>query len=103
MLACCGVGSSRCGEDPPEKRTDRLHLRHFCLARRVVEVQGHALGVVQLANVRLHSLSVTAFLLRTQVTTPWRALLFVTCWAALPLLYLALYRPQAIAPREACT
>ena len=112
---------------------DKLHLRHYWLALSVVcgnvafvltgfcvvllrhptivlEVKGHALGVVQLANVGLHYLTVSAFLLwtlfdvdhlrhmlRTQVTTPRRALLFVTCWAVLPLLYLAAYGPQAIA------
>lgn len=110
-----------------------LHLRHywlilgctcgnvifvltgFCLVLLqhptiVVEVQGLPLGVVQLANVGLHYLTVMAFLLwtlfdvdhlrhmlRTQVHTRKRKALFVLSWVPLPLLYLAVYGPRAIA------
>ena len=82
-------------------------LRHPTI---VVEVQGLALGAVQLANVGLHYLTVMAFLLwtlfdvdhlrhmlRTQVVGRARAVLFVGGWAVLPLLYLAVYGPRAIA------
>ena len=111
----------------------RLHLRHYWLALSmvcgnvvfvlaafcvvllrhptiVVEVQGHPLGVVQLANVGLHYVTIAAFLLwtlfdvdhlrhmlRTQVTTAWRALAFVMAWLALPALYVAAFGPAAIA------
>ncbi len=121
-----------------------LHLRHywfalgcvcgnvifvltgFCLVLLhhptiVVEVQGLTLGVVQLANVGLHYLTVMAFLLwtlfdvdhlrhmlRTQVRGAARHVLFVTGWVLLPLLYLATYGPRAIAasygiPQDAAT
>ena len=111
----------------------RLHLRHYWLALSVVcgnvvfvlagfcvvllrhptivvEVKGHPLGVVQLANVGLHYVTIAAFLLwtlfdvdhlrhmlRTQVTSTWRALAFVMAWLALPALYVAAFGPAAIA------
>jgi hypothetical protein len=101
-------------------------LTGFCLVLLhhptiVVEVQGLTLGVVQLANVGLHYLTVMAFLLwtlfdvdhlrhmlRTQVRGAARRVLFVTGWVLLPLLYLATYGPRAIAasygiPQDAAT
>lgn len=90
-------------------------LTGFCLILLhhptiVVEVRGMSLGVVQLANVGLHYLTVMAFLLwtlfdvdhlrhmlKTQVQGVRRHVLFVCGWAVLPLLYLGLYGPRAIA------
>ena len=82
-------------------------LRHPTV---VVEVQGVQLGVVQLANVGLHYVTVMAFLLwtlfdvdhlrhmlRTQVRGPGRSILFVVGWVIMPSLYLAVYGSRSIA------
>jgi len=82
-------------------------LRHPTI---VAEVDGVQLGLVQLANVGLHYLTVMVFLLwtlfdvehlrhmlKTQVIGWQRQVLFVVAWLPVPLLYLACFGPHTIA------